>query len=97
MRGGGVSTLICAVQDDRPSAAGDKKSVDIFLGTDGRLLMRKRRWCSFARIGSGLSFADFIGIRARPWIEWGSKGPPFLQTAPRSHDDKGDVYLNPEE
>lgn len=36
-------------------------------------------------------------IRAKPWIEWGSKGPSFFQTAPRSHDDKGDVYLNPEE
>ncbi|KIM34526.1 hypothetical protein M408DRAFT_325903 [Serendipita vermifera MAFF 305830] len=80
-RGGGVSTLICAVRDDRPNAAG----------------AGEQKWSSFCRIGSGLSFADFVMIRAKPWIEWGSKGPSFLQTAPRSRDDKGDVYLNPED
>ncbi|KAG8833158.1 DNA ligase (ATP) [Serendipita sp. 399] len=54
-------------------------------------------WTSFARIGSGFSFADYITIRSKPWAEWGEKGPAFLQTASRSTDDKGDVYLNPED
>ncbi|PVG04723.1 putative DNA ligase [Serendipita vermifera] len=79
IRGGGVSTLICGIRDDRPSAGSTPK------------------WVSFSRLGSGLSFADFVTIRAKPWKEWGSKGPDFFMTAPRSHDDKGDVYLEPED
>ncbi|KAG8787200.1 DNA ligase (ATP) [Serendipita sp. 397] len=79
-RGGGVSTLIVAVKDDRPGAAGN-----------GEL------WTSFARIGTGFSFADYVNIRSKSWVEWGEKGPSFLQTAPRSIEDKGDVYLSPED
>ncbi|KAG6857461.1 hypothetical protein H0H87_003528 [Tephrocybe sp. NHM501043] len=34
----------------------------------------------------------------KPWKTWDSKCPPdFLLTAKRSHEDKGDVYLEPED
>jgi len=37
-------------------------------------------------------------VRAKPWKPWDPKEPPsFLLTASKSHDDKGDVYLEPEE
>ncbi|KAF8433261.1 ATP dependent DNA ligase domain-containing protein [Boletus edulis BED1] len=76
-RSGGVSTLICAVLDDRVE--------------DGEL-----RYGTFARIGTGLSFVDYAWIRQKPWKEWDPKNPPeFLQTAKRSHEDKGDVYIEP--
>ena len=56
------------------------------------------RYSTFVRIGSGLSFADYVWIRAKPWKPWDKKFPPsFLQTAVKSHDDKGDIYLEPEE
>ncbi|KAL0953630.1 hypothetical protein HGRIS_004835 [Hohenbuehelia grisea] len=79
-RSGGVSTLICAVLDDRRSDDEDPK------------------YSSFVRIGSGLSFADYVWVRNKPWKTWDPKHPPeFLQTAKRSHEDKGDIYLEPED
>ncbi|KAF7294400.1 DNA ligase [Mycena kentingensis (nom. inval.)] len=82
-RGGGVSTLICAVLDDR------RQSTD---------MDEDPKYSSFCRIGSGLSFSDYIDIRKKPWKPWDPKNPPaFLQTAKKSHEDKGDVYLNPED
>jgi len=62
------------------------------------LLSTLTRYSTFCRIGTGLSYADFVGIRERKWIEW-EKGEPldFLQAATRSQDDKGDVYIRPEE
>ncbi|KAJ7281646.1 DNA ligase IV [Mycena rebaudengoi] len=81
-RGGGVSTLICAVLDDR--RAGDEDE--------------EPKYSSFVRIGSGLSFADYVWVRDKPWKTWDPKNPPdFLQTAKKSHEDKGDVYLLPED
>ena len=56
------------------------------------------RYSTFVRIGSGLSFADYVWVRDKPWKVWDPKHPPhFLQTAKRGHEDKGDVYLEPEE
>ncbi|KAH6915882.1 DNA ligase 4 [Coprinopsis sp. MPI-PUGE-AT-0042] len=80
-KGGGVSTLICAVYDDRrPDADDDPK------------------YSTFVRIGTGLSFADYVWVRAKPWKPWDPKNPPeFLQIAKRGQDDKGDVYLEPED
>ncbi|KAF9005938.1 DNA ligase 4 [Cyathus striatus] len=81
-RAGGVSTLVCAVLDDRHSNDDDGEP----------------KYSTFVRIGSGLSFADYVWIRSKPWKVWDPKHPPeFLQTAKRSHDDKGDVYLEPED
>ncbi|KAH9962641.1 ATP-dependent DNA ligase [Russula dissimulans] len=80
-RGGGVSTLICAVLDDRNAAQTDDD----------------RKYSTFVRIGSGLSYADYVWIRSLPWKEWSTKNPPeFLGTASGSRDDKGDLYLEPE-
>ena len=56
------------------------------------------RYSTFVRIGSGLSFADYVWVRDKPWKTWDPKHPPeFLLTAKRSHEDKGDIYLEPEE
>jgi len=56
------------------------------------------RYSTFVRIGSGLSFADYVWIRAKPWKPWIKDDPPaFLQTAKKGSEDKGDVYLEPEE
>ncbi|KAK6992215.1 DNA ligase [Favolaschia claudopus] len=82
-RGGGVSTLICAVVDDRRAPADEDE---------------EPKYSSFVRIGSGLSFADYVWVRSKPWKTWDPKNPPeFLQTAKKSHEDKGDVYLLPED
>ncbi|KNZ74643.1 DNA ligase 4 [Termitomyces sp. J132] len=79
-RGGGVSTLICAVLDDRRPSEDDDEP----------------KYSSFVRIGSGLSFADYVWVREKPWKTWDPKHPPeFLLTSKRSHEDKGDVYLEP--
>ncbi|KIK09022.1 hypothetical protein K443DRAFT_672060 [Laccaria amethystina LaAM-08-1] len=81
-RGGGVSTLVCAVMDDRRADEDDEEP----------------KYSTFVRIGSGLSFADYVWVRDKPWKVWDPKHPPqFLQTAKRSHEDKGDVYLEPED
>ena len=55
------------------------------------------RYSTFVRIGSGLSYADYIWIRQKHWKPWGANGPDFLQTSRKGHEDKGDVYLEPEE
>ncbi|RDB23717.1 DNA ligase 4 [Hypsizygus marmoreus] len=81
-RGGGVSTLVCAVLDDRRITDDDEEP----------------KYSTFVRIGSGLSFADYVWVRDKPWKVWDPKHPPeFLLTAKRSHDDKCDVYLEPED
>ncbi|KAF9525150.1 DNA ligase 4 [Crepidotus variabilis] len=81
-RGGGVSTLICAVFDDRKTYEDDEDP----------------KYNTFVRIGSGLSFADYVWVRDKPWKVWDPKHPPdFLQVASRGQDDKGDVYLKPED
>lgn len=80
-RGGGVSTLICAVLDDRNSDEGEEP-----------------KYSTFVRIGSGFSYTDYLWIRDKPWKTWDQQNSPsFLQTAARSLEDKGDVYLDPED
>ncbi|EKM49973.1 uncharacterized protein PHACADRAFT_178599 [Phanerochaete carnosa HHB-10118-sp] len=81
-RSGGVSTLVCAVLDDQRAAGDD----------DGM------KYRTFVRIGSGLTFADYVWIRQKPWKEWNPKQPPpWLLTAKRGQEDKGDAYLKPED
>ncbi|KAL1747949.1 DNA ligase IV-like protein [Schizophyllum fasciatum] len=81
-RSGGVSTLICAVYDDRRAEQGED---DV-------------KYSTFVRVGSGLTFADYIWIRSKNWKTWDPKNPPkHIQTAKRSHEDKGDVYLDVED
>ncbi|KAF7796329.1 hypothetical protein EIP86_007506 [Pleurotus ostreatoroseus] len=53
---------------------------------------------TFVRIGTGLSFADYIWVRQKPWKEWDPENPPnFLMVSNKGQDDKGDVYLEPED
>ncbi|KAI0793877.1 DNA ligase 4 [Fomes fomentarius] len=80
-RSGGVSTLICAVMDDRRAANDDEDP----------------KYSTFVRIGTGLSYADYIWIRQKPWKPWGAKAPEFLQCSRKGGEDKGDVYLEPED
>ncbi|TCD60360.1 DNA ligase (ATP) [Steccherinum ochraceum] len=81
-RSGGVSTLICAVVDDRRKENEDDEP----------------KYSTFVRVGSGFSFADYVWIRQKPWKVWDKKNPPeFLQVSKKSQDDKGDVYLDPED
>ncbi|KAJ8590777.1 DNA ligase 4 [Rhizopogon salebrosus TDB-379] len=80
-RSGGVSTLICAVLDDRRPESDEEP-----------------KYSTFVRVGTGLSFADYVWLRQKPWKVWDPKSPPdFLQTAKRTHEDKGDLYLEPED
>ncbi|KAF9266852.1 DNA ligase 4 [Marasmius fiardii PR-910] len=81
-RGGGVSTLICAVLDTRSGQSEDEP-----------------KYSTFVRIGSGLSYTDYAWVRDKPWKAWDRKNPPeFLQTSKKSSgEDKGDVYLEPNE
>ncbi|KAH9479555.1 DNA ligase 4 [Psilocybe cubensis] len=81
-RGGAVSTLICAVFDDRRSYDNDEDP----------------KYSTFVRIGTGITYADYLWIRALPWKEW-KKGttPDFLQTSKKGTDDKGDLYLHPDD
>jgi DNA ligase-4 len=80
-RSGGVSTLICAVLDDRHPEGDDEP-----------------KYSTFVRVGTGLSFADYIWLRQKPWKVWDPKHPPeFLQTAKKTYEDKGDLYLEPED
>ena len=59
---------------------------------------RRSRYRTFAKVGTGLSFADFIWVRNKPWKQWDPKRPPkWLLTSKRGLDDKGDLYLEPEE
>ncbi|KIM62592.1 hypothetical protein SCLCIDRAFT_1214942 [Scleroderma citrinum Foug A] len=78
-RSGGVSTLLCAVLDDRRVSDDDEP-----------------KYSTFVRIGTGLSFADYVWVRQKPWKTWDPKNPPeFLQTTKRGHEDKCDVYIEP--
>lgn len=80
-RGGGVSSLICAVRDDR---AESEETV----------------YSTFVRVGTGLSLADYIWIRERPWKKRSAtQKSAAVQTSPErvGTEDKGDLYLEPEE
>jgi hypothetical protein len=45
-----------------------------------------------------LSFADYVWVRDKPWKEWDPNSPPsFYKTSNKGADDKGDVYLEPDE
>ncbi|KAI5121896.1 hypothetical protein M0805_001100 [Coniferiporia weirii] len=81
-RGGGVSTLICAVMDDRRNIDADEEL----------------KYSTFVRIGTGLTYADYVWIRQLNWKTFDKNNmPSWYQAAKRSADDKGDVYLEPED
>ncbi|KAF9785002.1 DNA ligase 4 [Thelephora terrestris] len=81
-RGGGVSTLLVGVFDDRVPVG----------------FSPPPRYSTFVWIGSGLSYADLVWIRSKPWKEFDINDPPsFLQTVIKTSDDKPDVYLEPKD
>lgn len=56
------------------------------------------RYTTFVRIGTGLSFADYVWVRQKPWKKYNPRDPPkFLQVSRKGTDDKPDLYLEPEE
>jgi DNA ligase 4 len=57
------------------------------------------RYLTFARIGTGLSFADYEWINKKKWIAYDAENPPswIMASSNPTPDDKGDVYLNPAE
>ena len=66
--------------------------------TSARTKEHLHRYSTFVRIGTGFSYADYLVIRSKNWQQWDPKNPPsFLQTAKKTSEDKGDVYLEPEE
>lgn len=75
-----MSTLICAVVDDRRRPEEDDEL----------------KYSTFVRVGTGFSYSDYVWIRGRKWKE-AKPAPSWLLTADKSFDDKGDVYLDPEE
>ncbi|KAG8859696.1 DNA ligase (ATP) [Tulasnella sp. 330] len=83
-RGGRVSTLICAVQDDAPKKTKDEQT----------------RYVTLVRIGTGLTFADYDWVNSKNWKPIDRKKPPAwlrLSTAPGMTEDLGEVYLEPED
>ena len=80
-RSGGVSTLLCAVLNDRQQDDDEEP-----------------KYSSFVRVGTGLSFTDYVWIRQKKWKPWMMEDPPsFYQTSKRGQEDKGDVYIEPQE
>ncbi|KAF9517980.1 hypothetical protein BS47DRAFT_1290225 [Hydnum rufescens UP504] len=83
-RGGRISTLICAVRDDLHQANVASSSTV--------------NYRTFVRIGTGLSLDDFEWINEKPWKPFHKHKPPsWLKVADAGYDDKGDVYLEPED
>ncbi|KAI0322809.1 DNA ligase 4 [Amylostereum chailletii] len=81
-RGGGVSSLVCAVLDDRKTPNEDGEP----------------EYSTFVRVGSGLSYVEYAWVRDKPWKKRDPNNPPgFVQTSARGTDDKGDLYLEPED
>ncbi|KAL5513056.1 LIG4 [Sanghuangporus vaninii] len=79
-RSGGVSTIICAVLDDR------------------RISDDEPKYSTFVRIGTGLTFADYLWIRQKNWKHLDRNNmPSWYQASKKGSDDKGDIYLEPED
>jgi len=81
-----------------PSRWPGRTQVNASQPTRDRKCSLPHRYSTFVWIGSGLSFADFVWIRSKPWKEFDPRNPPpFLQTVVKANDDKPDVYLEPKE
>jgi DNA ligase-4 len=56
------------------------------------------KYRTFVRVGSGFSFSDYAEIRSRPWKEYpAGRRPSFIIGADKGGDDRGDMYLEPEQ
>ena len=57
-------------------------------------------YSTIVRCGTGLSLADYVWIREKPWKKrTATQRSESVQTAPENigAEDKGDLYLEPEE
>ncbi len=62
------------------------------------LSLKCRIYKTLVRIGSGLSLEDYEWTNMKPWKPFNKYKPPFwLRVSETGSDDKGDVYLEPEE
>jgi len=63
------------------------------------LTSRSTRYSTFVRIGTGLSLSDYEWIKDKPWKRFDKKNPPpWLNLSSLvGSDDKGDMYIEPEE
>ncbi|KAF8740315.1 DNA ligase, partial [Rhizoctonia solani] len=84
-RGGKVSSLVCAVRDDYSRSGVSETGMNIY--------------ATFVRVGTGLTVEDYDWVNKKKWIRMDKKSPPpHMKVSPSvSSDDKGDVYLDPEE
>ncbi|KAH7325206.1 ATP dependent DNA ligase domain-containing protein [Rhizoctonia solani] len=84
-RGGKVSSLICAVRDDYSRAGVSETGLNVY--------------ATFVRVGTGLSIDDYDWVNKKKWIRMDRKAPPpHLKLSPSAkNEDKGDVYLDPED
>ncbi|CAE6411628.1 unnamed protein product [Rhizoctonia solani] len=84
-RGGKVSSLICAVRDDYSRAGVSETGMNVY--------------ATFVRVGTGLSIEDYDWVNKKKWIRMDKKAPPpHLKVASSAKsEDKGDVYLDPED
>ncbi|KAB5590537.1 ATP-dependent DNA ligase [Ceratobasidium theobromae] len=84
-RGGKVSSLICAVRDDYSRADVSETGLNIY--------------ATFVRIGTGLTIEDYDWVNKKKWIRVDKKAPPphLKVSSSGKSEDKGDVYLDPED
>ncbi|CAE7070145.1 unnamed protein product [Rhizoctonia solani] len=84
-RGGKVSSLICAVRDDYSRTVISETGMNVY--------------ATFVRVGTGLSIEDYDWINKKKWIRMDRKAPPphLKHSSSAKSEDKGDVYLDPED
>ena len=98
-----MSTLICAARDDRKTNEDEDEIKSVYDPcfhsiSETMSLILRTRYSSFVRIGTGLSYADYVWIRQRNWKPFDKKNiPSWYQASKKGTDDKGDIYLEPEE
>ena len=62
------------------------------------LSLKCRIYKTLVRIGSGLSLEDYEWVNMKPWKPLNKYKPPYwLRVSETGSEDKGDVYLDPEE
>ncbi|KAF8315325.1 ATP-dependent DNA ligase [Clavulina sp. PMI_390] len=80
-RGGRISSLICGVRAEH-------------LREDAN----EATYQTFCRVGTGLNFEEYDWINKKPWKKLNkNKFPDWMSVSPIGTDDKGDVYLLPED
>lgn len=93
-----VSPLCCVPSSTIVVCQMTKNQGELFCALPRSLVTCFYRYSTFVRVGSGLSYADYVWLRQKPWKVWDPKNPPeFLQTSKRGREDKCDAYIEPAE